>query len=65
MGKLIIDQDQRRKWRATLTADNGRTIFASSQGYVRRRDCIHNLDIVAAELAEQIRRMQALRAPGF
>ena len=50
MSKLKVKKDGRGKWRWTLKADNGRIIGASSQGYVRRTDCLQNIYRVGFEL---------------
>ena len=50
MSKLTVKKDGRGKWRWTLKADNGRTIGASSQGYMRRADCLRNIYRVGFEL---------------
>lgn len=35
-------QDARKKWRWRRVAANGRIVAASTEGYVRRSDCIVN-----------------------
>lgn len=43
MSKVIYETDARGKWRATLKANNGVVIFASSQGYASKQGCQKNL----------------------
>lgn len=39
-------KDSRGEWRWTYEAVNGKTIAVSSEGYNRRVDCEHSIDIM-------------------
>ena len=39
-------QDNRNEWRWRLKAANHETIAISSEGYVRKSDCLHAIDLV-------------------
>ena len=47
--------DKKGKWRWTITAPNGKTIGAASQGYLRKVDCSTNMHRVAEALSVPIR----------
>ncbi len=38
----LIYEDAQRQWRWRRTADNGRIVGASTQGYSNRADCVAN-----------------------
>lgn len=57
--KLEFYQDTAAEWRWRFRAANSRILAVSSEGYVRRRDCIH-----AWEILRNAVRQQAGRAPG-
>ena len=44
--KYVVYKDQVDEWRWQLVADNGQIIATSGEGYVRKRDCLHGIDLV-------------------
>ncbi len=47
--ELYRDQDRQFRWR--LRAGNGRIIADSGEGYVRRIDCEHGIELLKTETA--------------
>lgn len=39
--------DTRREYRWRLIAGNGRTLADSGEGYVRKADCLHAINLIA------------------
>ena len=54
--KIEYEQDSRGKWRWKLVARNGRIVDASSQGYIRKIDCINNAVYIADKMHGALRR---------
>lgn len=46
--KFFVYQDIAGKWRWRLLAGNGRIIADSGQGYSRKKDCLHGIDLVTS-----------------
>jgi len=42
--KFLIYKDSKKEWRWSLIARNGRIIADGSEGYKRRRNCIHGIE---------------------
>jgi uncharacterized protein YegP (UPF0339 family) len=49
--KSSLYQDERGHFRARIQATNGRIIFASSEGYENKDDCLQNLVDIATAIA--------------
>lgn len=49
--KPSLYQDERGHFRARIQAANGRIIFASSEGYENKEDCLQNLVDIGTALA--------------
>ena len=49
--KPTLHIDERGHYRARIQAANGRIIFASSEGYENREDCLQNLVDIATAIA--------------
>lgn len=49
-----IYRDARGEWRWKYDARNGETIAVSSEGYVRKQDCQHGIDLMKASHASEV-----------
>ncbi|MGL2966082.1 DUF1508 domain-containing protein [Flavobacterium sp. XGLA_31] len=43
MAIVKLYQDNKKEWRIQIKSDNGKIIFASSEGYINQSDCVANL----------------------
>lgn len=39
-------QDKAKEWRWSLHASNGQQVASSGEGYVKKSDCLHGIDLV-------------------
>lgn len=46
MSKYVMKKDGRGEWRWTYRANNGEPIAVSSEGYVRRDDCLYSISLL-------------------
>jgi len=51
MAKFRVYRDKQGEYRRQFVADNGRTVADSAEGYAKRDDCTHGIDIVKREAA--------------
>lgn len=46
MAKFTLFKDSKGEFRWRFVANNGETIAVASEGYVRKIDCMHGIEIV-------------------
>jgi uncharacterized protein len=58
MAQYVVYLDNRKEWRWTFYASNGKIIAVSSEGYIRKSDALAVIDLIKVSMNAPVRELE-------